>query len=113
MESPVTADEADDSYRTLGVGRSLPGSHDTKQKFACVARKAARASHAWSNEELCVRALLTNHGFTISVFVAVAITAVFALVFEAAPELVTALLVLGILTAAAEYVMRSSSEHQP
>jgi len=31
MESPVTADEADDSYRTLGVGRSSPGSHDTKQ----------------------------------------------------------------------------------
>ena len=30
MESPVTADEADDSYRTLGVGRSLPGSHDIK-----------------------------------------------------------------------------------
>jgi len=50
-----------------------------------------------------VRALLTNHGFTISVFVAVAITAVFAFVFEAAPELVPTLLVLGILTAAAEY----------
>ena len=30
MESPATADEADDSYRTLGVGRSLPNSHDTK-----------------------------------------------------------------------------------
>ena len=56
-----------------------------------------------------MRALLTNHGFTISVFVAVAITAMFAFVFEAAPELVAALLVLGILTAAAEYVMRSSS----
>jgi len=57
-----------------------------------------------------VRALLTNHGFTISVFVAVVIT-VFAFVFEAAPELVPTLLVLGMLTAAAEYVMRSSSEH--
>jgi hypothetical protein len=31
MESPATADEADDSYRTLGVGRSLVNSHDTKQ----------------------------------------------------------------------------------
>ena len=60
-----------------------------------------------------MRALLTNHGFTISVFVAVAITAMFAFVFEAAPELVAALLVLGGLTAAAEYVMRSSSEHPP
>ncbi len=55
-----------------------------------------------------MRALLTNHGFTISVFVAVVIT-VFAFVFEAAPELVPTLLVLGMLTAAAEYVMRSSS----
>jgi hypothetical protein len=41
MESPVTADEADDSYRTLGVGRSSPCSHDTEQsKFARVAEKA-------------------------------------------------------------------------
>ena len=31
MGSPATADEADDSYRTLGVGRSLPGSHYTRQ----------------------------------------------------------------------------------
>ena len=60
-----------------------------------------------------MRALLTNHSFTISVFVAVAITVMFAFAFEAAPELVAALLVLGILTAAAEYVMRSSSEHPP
>jgi putative effector of murein hydrolase len=60
-----------------------------------------------------LRALLTNHGFTISVFVAVAITAMFALVFEASQELVAALLVLGILTAVAEHVFRSRSEHQP
>ncbi len=60
-----------------------------------------------------MRALLTNHGLTISVFIAVAIAAMFAFVFEAAPELIAALLVLGTLTAAAEYVMRSSSEHQP
>ena len=46
-----------------------------------------------------MRALLTNHGFTISVFVAVAITATFAFVFEAPPELVATVLVLGILTA--------------
>ena len=30
MGSPATADEADDSYQTLGVGRSLPGSHYTR-----------------------------------------------------------------------------------
>lgn len=45
-----------------------------------------------------MRALLTNHSFTISVFVAVAITAMFAFVFEAAPELVPTLLVLGVPT---------------
>ena len=60
-----------------------------------------------------MRALLTNHGFTISVFVAVAITAMFAFVFEASQELVATLLVLGILTAVAEHVFRSSSERQP
>jgi hypothetical protein len=65
------------------------------------------------NEELCVRALLTNHGFTISVFVALAITAMYAYVFEASQELVATLLVLGILTAVAEHVFRSSSEHKP
>jgi uncharacterized membrane-anchored protein YitT (DUF2179 family) len=65
------------------------------------------------NEELRVRELLTSHGFTISVFVAVAITAMYAYVFEASQELVATLLVLGILTAVAEYVFRSSSEHKP
>jgi hypothetical protein len=60
-----------------------------------------------------MRALLTNHGFTISVFVAVAITAMFAFVLEASQELVATLLILGILTAAAEHVFRSSSEHKP
>jgi hypothetical protein len=65
------------------------------------------------NEELRVRALLTSHGFTISVFVAVAITAMYAYVFEASEELVATLLVLGLLTAVAEHVLGSSSEHKP
>jgi hypothetical protein len=60
-----------------------------------------------------LRAPLTNHGFTISVFFAVVIAAMFALVLEASQELVATLLVLGILTAVAEYVLRSGSEHQP
>jgi hypothetical protein len=60
-----------------------------------------------------VRALLTSHGFTISVFVAVAITAMYAYVFEASQELVATLLILGLLTAVAEHVFRSSSEHKP
>ena len=70
------------------------------------------AGHAYSNG--CrMRAPLTNHGFTISVFVAVAITAMFAFVLEPSQELVETLLVLGILTAAAEHVLRSGSEHRP
>ena len=60
-----------------------------------------------------MRALLANHGFTISVFVAMAITAMFAFVFEASQELVATLMVLGILTAVAEHVLRSGSERQP
>jgi hypothetical protein len=60
-----------------------------------------------------LRALLTNHGFTISVFFAVVVMAMFAFVLEASQELVATLLVLGFLTAVAEYVLRSSSEHQP
>jgi putative effector of murein hydrolase len=60
-----------------------------------------------------VRTLLTNHGFTISVFVAVAVTTTYACVFDASEEIVASLLVLGILTAVAEHVFRSSSEHKP
>jgi hypothetical protein len=47
------------------------------------------------------------------VFGAVAITAMFAFAFEASQEFVASLLVLGILTAAAEHVLRSDSEHRP
>jgi hypothetical protein len=112
MESPVTADEADDSYRTLGVGRSLPSSHDTSSKCARPAERSRREVARFS-EEHCLRELLANHGFTISVFCAVAITAMFAFVFEASQELVVTLLVFGILTALAEHVFRSSSERKP
>ena len=111
MESPVTADEADDSYRTLGVGRSLPGS-PRHQAVNFPARPRGPCSRV-VDEELRVRALLTSHGFTISVFVAVAVTAMYAYVFEASQELVATLLVLGLLTAVAEHVFRSSSEHKP
>jgi hypothetical protein len=57
-----------------------------------------------------LRALLTDHGFTISVFIAVAITVIFAYVYQASQELSATLVVLGILTAVAEYVLPSSSE---
>ena len=87
--------------------------HDTSRKFAHAAEKAAWTGHAWSSEERCLRALLTNHGFTISVFVAVAVTTAYAYVFDASEELVVSLLVLGVLTAVAEHVFGSSSEHKP
>jgi hypothetical protein len=53
-----------------------------------------------------------NHGFTIFVFVAAAITAMFALVFDASQEPIATLSILGILTAVAEYALGSGSEHQ-
>jgi hypothetical protein len=96
--------------RLASVG-ACPVPTTPSSKFARAAEKAAWTVHAWSTEELCVRALLTNHGFTISVFVAVAITAMYAYLFEASQELVATLLVLGILTAVAEHVFRS--EHKP
>jgi hypothetical protein len=61
----------------------------------------------------CLRALLTDHGFTISVFIAVAITAMFAYGFGASQELSATLVLLGLLTAVAEYILRSRSERLP
>lgn len=60
-----------------------------------------------------MRSLFKNYGFTVSVLVAVATTALFAFVFGASPKLVANLLVLGIATALAEYFFRSSSKHEP
>ena len=52
MGFPVTADEADDSYRTLGVGRSLPGSHDTKQQSFRHGREGRAGGSRVVDEEL-------------------------------------------------------------
>jgi hypothetical protein len=60
-----------------------------------------------------LRALLTNHGFAVSVFVAVAITVMFAFVLEASQQISATLLILGILTAVGEYILRSRSERRP
>jgi len=54
-----------------------------------------------------VRALIGNVGFTISVLCAVAVTAAFAFVFDASFQIVVSMLVLGLFTAIAEYVVRS------
>jgi hypothetical protein len=78
-----------------------------------VVDKAAQAVVRGQVRRRCLRALLTNHGFTISVFIAVAITVMFAYVFEASQELSATLVVLGILTAVAEYILRSRSERLP
>jgi len=51
--------------------------------------------------------LFSDLGFTISVLLAVAITAFFAFVFEVTLQLVVSMLFVGVFTAIAEYVMRS------
>jgi hypothetical protein len=54
-----------------------------------------------------VQSLFSDLGFTISVLLAVAITAFFAFVFEVTLQLVVSMLFVGVFTAIAEYVMRS------
>jgi len=56
-----------------------------------------------------LRDLMSNMGFTLSVFVAVAIVFIYAYVFEAPGELVITMLSLGVITAIAEYVMRAQA----
>src|SRR5205085_10247289 len=48
MESPATADEADDSYQTLGVGRSLPRHSRCRQ--ACTLSTACEVVHVHREE---------------------------------------------------------------
>jgi hypothetical protein len=77
MGSPVTADEADDSYRTLGVGRSLPSSTTPNIRVADAAGEAAQAGHeVRSLEEGGLRALQTNRKCPSFEFGALAATAV-------------------------------------
>jgi hypothetical protein len=56
-----------------------------------------------------MRALLTDFGFAVSVLVAVAITAFFAFVLDASPQLVAAMLALGVFTAVMEHFSRSNA----
>ena len=57
-----------------------------------------------------VRTLFSNLGFTISVFLTVAVTAAFAFLFEASFELVVSLLAVGSSSAIAEHVVRSRQQ---
>jgi hypothetical protein len=57
-----------------------------------------------------MRAIFSNLGFTISVFLAVAVTAGFAFAFDATQEIVVSMLAVGLFTAIAEYVMRSRQQ---
>jgi hypothetical protein len=79
-------------------------------KFARVARRSRRQVARGLLRSVVLRALLANHGFTVSVFVAVAITAMFGYVFDVSQALVATLLALGLLTAVAEYVFRSGGQ---
>ena len=56
-----------------------------------------------------MRTVLTDHGFTISVLIAVGMTAVFSFAFEADEDLVGAMLALGIFTAVIEFAVRPTS----
>jgi membrane protein implicated in regulation of membrane protease activity len=60
--------------------------------------------------EALVRDLLADFGLTTSVFLAVAITAAFAFIFDAPLQLVGSMLVMGLFTAVAEYRMRSRQQ---
>ena len=60
--------------------------------------------------EVLVRELFADFGFTISIFLAVAITAGFAFILEAPLQLVVSMLVMGPATAILEYVMRSRQQ---
>jgi hypothetical protein len=63
-----------------------------------------------SGLETAMRRLFSNFGFTISVFLAVAITAVFAFIFEVSLQIIVSMLVIGLFTAIVEYVMRSRQQ---
>jgi hypothetical protein len=56
-----------------------------------------------------MRALFEDYGFTISIFIAVLITAIFAFVFGADTQLVSAMLILGVYSALIEYFLRSKT----
>jgi hypothetical protein len=57
-----------------------------------------------------MRALWRDFGFTLSIFLAVAITVVFAIIFSASLQLVVTLLVLGLFTALAEHFLHTKGE---
>jgi hypothetical protein len=59
-----------------------------------------------------MRAPLTDYGFTVSVLVAVFITAIFAFVLDAPLPLVATLLVLGFVTALLEHFFHSDNERR-
>jgi hypothetical protein len=78
-------------------------------QFVFLRLSAARTILSWRWRDL-VRALFSNLGFTISAFLAVAVTAVFAFLFEASLEVVLSMLAIGSCTAIAEYVLRSRQQ---
>jgi hypothetical protein len=75
------------------------------------AHRWGRARHVLERG-LVMKALLCNHGFAVSIPVAVVIVTVFAFVFRAPSSLVAALLVLGLFTALTEYNLHSRGGSQ-
>jgi hypothetical protein len=71
---------------------------------------AGRRCYARGSVEVLVRELFADFGFTISIFLAVTITAGFAFILEAPLQLVVSMLVMGTVTAILEYVMRSRQQ---
>ncbi len=106
---PVIADKADDSYRALGVGGSNIPSFPSKHPMANGQHlnSAGPGCYVRVCLEVLVRGVFADFGFTISVFLAVAITAAFAFVFDAPLQLVVSMLVMGLFTEIAEHRMRS------
>ena len=109
---PVIADKADDSYRALGVGRSVVASFASEHPFTN-GQHENRAGPRAAREclwRLSVRLLFADFSFAISVFLTVAIAAAFAFAFDAPLQVVVSMLVMGLFTATAEYRMRSRQQ---
>lgn len=103
MGFPRTADEADDPYWTLGVGRGV-----RRRRYCLQVSIAVRATRSLEGGS-AVRALLADFGFAVSALAALAITAFFAFVLDALLQLVAAVLALGLFTALMERFVRSNS----
>jgi hypothetical protein len=108
----IVAERADDSF----TGRpSVAGSDPDYSALAPLQLAHALPARELPlpkrprSEEFGMRAFWRDFGFTLSIFFVVVIAAVFAFVLSAPPQLVMALLVLGLFTAVAEHYLHTGS----